>query len=109
MLIVNAGIEFENFDKAYNESLLQLEEIKKGNISELEFNSSIQSIINSYNSLYDDQRYLQNFCLGEHIAGTNRDIEKVKEQILKVTPEAVSAVAKKLELDTVYFLKGAKA
>ncbi len=106
LMIVNAGIEFENFEKAYNESLLQLEEIKNGNISELEFTSSIQSIINSYNTLYDDQRHLQNFYLGEHITGTNRDIEKAKEQILSVTKDDVVKVAKKLELDTVYFLKG---
>ncbi len=106
LMIVNAGIEFENFEKAYNESLLQLEEIKNGNISELEFTSSIQSIINSYNTLYDDQRHLQNFYLGEHITGTNRDIEKAKEQILSLTKDDVVKVAKKLELDTVYFLKG---
>lgn len=106
LLIVNAGIEFENFEKAYKESLSQLEEIKKGNISELEFDSSIQSIINSYNSFYDDQRYMQNFYLGEHIAGTNRDIESAKEAILSVTIEDVKSVANKLELDTVYFLKG---
>ncbi len=106
LLIVNAGIEFENFEKVYKESLSQLEEIKKGNISELEFDSSIQSIINSYNSFYDDQRYMQSFYLGEHIAGTNRDIESVKEAILSVTIEDVKSVANKLELDTVYFLKG---
>ncbi len=106
LLIVNAGIEFKNYEKALNESLLQLEEIKNGNISELEFSSSIQSIINSYNTLYDDQRNLQNFYLGEHITGTNRDIEKAKEQILSVTRDDVIKVAKKLELDTVYFLKG---
>lgn len=109
LLVVNAGIEFENFEKAYKESLLQLEEIKNGNISELEFDSSIQSIISSYDSLYDDQRYIQNFYLGEHIAGTNRDIEQAKEQILKVTPQDVAKAAKKLELDTVYFLKGVGA
>ena len=106
LLIVNAGIEFENFKKAYDESLTQLEEIKKGNISELEFTSSIQSIINSYNSLYDDQRQIQNFYLGEHITGANRDIEKAKEQILNVRVEDVVKIANKLVLDTVYFLKG---
>lgn len=109
LLVVNAGIEFENFEKAYKECLIQLDEIKKGNISELEFSSSIQSIINSYNSFYDDQRYMQSFYLGEHIAGTNRDIEQIKAMIEKVTPDDVKSVAHKLELDTVYFLKGKEA
>lgn len=106
LLIVNAGIEFENFEKAYTESLSQLEEIKKGNISDLEFTSSIQAITNSYQSFYDDQRYMQSFYLSEHIAGTNRNIDDVIKAIQSVTKEDVKNVAHKLELDTVYFLKG---
>lgn len=106
LLVVNAGIEFANFQKAYDETLVQLEEIKKGNISELEFNSSINSVLNNLESCYDDQRQLQNFYLGENIAGTNQDIENVKAQVKAVTVEDVAAVSKKLELDTVYFLTG---
>ncbi len=106
LLIINAGIEFENFQKAYDESLAQLEEIKNGNISEFEYDSSINALLNALESYYDDQRYLQNFYLDEYITGTNRDIETVKEQIKKVTIEDIKHVAEKLELDTVYFLKG---
>ncbi len=105
LLIINAGIEFDKFEAAYNESLAQLEEIKKGNISELEYSSSISAILNSLESCKDDQRYLQNFYLDEYITGTNRDIETVKDQIKNITVEDIQAVAKKLELDTVYFLK----
>ena len=106
LLIINAGIEFDNFQKAYDESLVQLEEIKKGNISELEYASSINALLNALESYYDDQRYLQNFYLDEYITGTNRDIETVKEQIKNVTIEDIKHAAEKLELDTVYFLKG---
>ena len=106
LLVVNAGIEFKNVQKAYDESIAQLDDIKKGNISELEFTSSINDILNSLQSYYDDTRYLQNFYLSQHIAGTNRDIEYVKEQVLKITPDDVKKAAQKLELDTVYFLDG---
>lgn len=106
LIVVNAGIEFDNFQKAYDEILVQLEEIKSGNITELEYTSSISSLINSLESYYDDQRYLQNFYLGEYISGTNRSIDEVKEQIKQVTIEDIKKVASKLELDTVYFLKG---
>lgn len=106
LLIVNAGIEFKNFQKAYDESLVQLEEIKNGNISDLEFESSIKAMVNNYKSTYDDQRSLAIFCLGESIIGTNETIEDKLEKIKKVTKEQVSEIAKKLELDTVYFLDG---
>ena len=38
--------------------------------------------------------------------GTRRSLESYIENIKKVTPQEVSEVAKKLQLDTVYFLKG---
>lgn len=106
LLIVNAGIEFKNYQKAYDEVLAQLEEIKKGNISELEYTSSINALLNSFESYYDDQRYLQNFYLGEYICGTNRTIEEYKEMIKNVTVDDIKKSAQKLEIDTVYFLKG---
>jgi len=106
LLIVNAGIEFKNFEKAYNESLVQLEEIKNGNISDLEFDSSINSLINGYTSLYDDQRSMQQFYLNESIAGTKETIDEKIAKIKAVTKSQVAEIAKKLELDTVYFLDG---
>ena len=106
LLVINAGIEFKNFQKAYDESLVQLEEIKKGNISDLEFESSIKAITNSYQSTFDDQRALATFFLSESIVGTNETIPQKLEKINKVTKEDVADIAKKLELDTVYFLTG---
>lgn len=106
MLTVNAGIEFENFIKARDEVELQLEEIKKGNISEHEFTSSINAIVNSCSSYYDDQRGLSMFYLSENISNTNRTLEEYIENIKKVTIDDVCRVAKKLQLDTVYFLAG---
>lgn len=109
MVIVNAGIEFENFEKAYDEILVQLDEIRNGNISEHEFTSSISAIVNTLNSYYDDQRAMAMYYVSEKIKGTNIPLETYIEKIRKVTPEEVSAAAKKLQLDTVYFLKGKEA
>ncbi len=106
MLIVNAGIEFENYQKAYDEILLQLDEIKRGNITEHEFTSSVNTIINSYNSYYDDQRALATFYLTEAVSGRNMTIDKIIEEIKKVSLEDVVEVAEKIKLDTVYFLTG---
>lgn len=109
LLIVNAGIEFGNFGKAYDETLVQLEEIKKGNISELEFTSSINSLINALESCYDNPKSMQYHYLSENVSGTDMDIEAVKSGILAVTPADVAEAAKKTELDTVYFLTGEEA
>ena len=108
ILVVNAGIEFENFLKARDEVMAQLEEIKNANISEHEFTSSINAIVNMCSSYYDDQRALASFYLSQSVAETNTTLEEYIENIKKVTIDDVVGVAKKLQLDTVYFLAGKK-
>ena len=106
IMFVNAGIEFENFQKAYDEILVQLDAVKNGEISELEFTSSIRAIENDLESYKDNQRMMQIYCLGQKIAGTNYSIDELKEKISRVTVEDVKRVAKNVELNTVYFLAG---
>ncbi len=109
MLLVNAGIEFENFKKAYDETLVQLEEVKKGNITDLEIESSKMFLINSLVTTYDDQMALISFHLNQKVADTNKSIEECIEKIRLVTKEDVARIFKKVHLDTVYFLAGEEA
>lgn len=106
LLTVNSGIEFKNFEKAYDETLVQLENIKNGDISDEEFNSSVSAIINSLEALKDDQRALQRYYNSNAVLGLETDIEADKRAILQVTKSDASDAAKKLVLDTVYFLTG---
>lgn len=106
MITVNAGIEFENFQKAYDEVLVQLEEIRKGNITDHEFSSSVKTIVNMCKSYYDDQRAMATFSVSQSVAGTDLTVEEYIKEIEAVTVSDVVTVAKKLQLDTVYFLAG---
>lgn len=108
MITVNAGIEFENFRKAHDEILVQLKEIQNGNITEHEFNSSVSAIVNMLNSYYDDQRALATNNLMNRIAGIDKSIDEIIDCVKQVTVSDVEEAAKKLKLDTVYFLKGVK-
>ena len=108
IMIVNAGIEFENYQKAYDEILNQLDAVKKGDISELEYVSSINAIINSLTSCFDDQFAMQSFKLSEGILKTGNSLEECIEKIKAVTLEDAVAAAQNIRLDTVYFLKGEK-
>lgn len=106
ILMVNAGIEFENFEKARDEVMVQLDEMKKGNITDLEFESSKGFLINSLKSCYDDQRSLISFALNEKIGQTFLSIEEKISGIERVTKEEAAAVMQRVHLDTVYFLAG---
>ena len=106
IMMVNAGIEFKNFERAYGETMVQLDEMKKGNITDLEFESSKGFLINSLNSYYDDQKALIMFYIGEKVAGTNLEIEDCKEKIKNVTRSDVVSAMQSVKADTVYFLTG---
>ncbi len=109
VLNVNAGIEFENFQKAYDEILVQLKELQNGNVSELEYVSSINAIVNSLKTCRDDQYAMQSFYLSEKVSGTDRDLDYVIEKIKNVTVDMAVEASRKIKLDTVYFLKGEDA
>jgi len=105
-LLVNSGIEFENYQKAYDEILKQLQDVKDGNISQLEYVSSINAIVNSLKSCFDDQYAMQSYYLSESILGTGISLEECIEKIKAVSIDDVVRVTSGIELDTVYFLKG---
>ncbi len=105
-ITVNAGVEFDNFQKAYDEMLSQLDELKRGNITDNELEASKKALINSLKSYYDDQLYMQGFYLGEKITGTNYTIEDYIEKINKVTIDDVVNVSKNIVQDSVYYLTG---
>ncbi len=106
LMLVNAGIEFENFKKAYDEILVQFEAVKKGDISDFEFEASINALVNKYQSAYDDPVLMQQIHLNEIMSKTGYTIEEYIKKIKNVTKEDVSNAMKKVTFDTLYFLAG---
>lgn len=106
ILTVAAGIEIENRDKAVNEIIAQLENTKKGIISDEEFISAKNSLINSYRELYDDGASLSAWYLSRLIGHSEKSLEDVINSISAVTKEDIAKCARDTELDTIYFLKG---
>ena len=108
-IAVNAGVEFKNLQKAYDEVLIQLEALKNGEVTEQEFTASKMYLINNLNSYYDDQLYMQSFYLGEKVAGTNYDIDYYIKKLSEVTVEDAVAAAQKIRFECAYFLTGKEA
>ncbi len=106
MIIMNAGIEFENFQKAYDETLAQLESIQNGEISELEYKSAVSFLVNAYEAMKDSPEQMHQFLSDQRVTGTNYDIDYCKDKLAAVTIDDIVRVSKRVELDTVYFLTG---
>ena len=106
ILLVSSGIEFGNYDKAKAEILAQLDNCRQGAIEDWEMVAARQAIISSLSAALDAQGRLEDFWLGQAAAGLEEEPQALAQRIAAVTKEQVVAVANKLELDTIYFLKG---
>ena len=105
-LIISAGIEDKNKDLAINEIKTQVELLKQGKFTDEEFDATIKNITSSIKVLGDSVGYLCDYYLGNAITNTIISPEEYVEKIEKVTHEDVIEVAKKIELEMIYFLTG---
>jgi predicted Zn-dependent peptidase len=106
-LIIQCGCEEENMDKAVNEILNQLEEIKNGNFDD-EFASSKIGLADNINSVNDDSLSLTGWYVSQM---TDNEIISPAESVEKnndVTKAEVQECASLLSLDTIYKLVGTK-
>lgn len=106
LMIVSSGIEFQNYETAKREILAQLEDVKAGKITDDELEGARRILINQYRSIEDEQGRMEEYWLGQAAAGTEDDPGTLTARLETVTGEQIAQVARKLELDTVYFLKG---
>jgi predicted Zn-dependent peptidase len=110
VMMVTSGIEPANYDKARDEILAQLDEIRNGNISDEEMDSAKKRLRNSMLSVGDSPEALHSWYANNNIFSLSVTPEEAIAKIERVTKEEVAEIAKKITLDTEYFLcgKGAK-
>lgn len=104
LMVVSSGIETGNKDKALDIMLKQLEEIRKGVVTEYEMEASVKSIETGIKSLADSQAGMVDFYLSQAISGTNDNLADVIEKVKKVARNDVIRTADDIVLETVYFL-----
>ncbi len=105
--IVDSGILEENKQKAYDGILEQLEQIKSGNITEDEVNSSKIAIADTLGAYNDQTATLDSW----YVLSTFNDGETIEDYtklIKNVSVSDVIKIANSVKLDTVYFLGKAK-
>ena len=105
-LTVSCGIDPSRREQAHSEILAALEQIKRGNISEAEFDAAKRSLEYNYVQIYDSPFALQSFYSVRDTFGISQSVEQCKEAILSVTREEVVALANRMTYDTCFFLNG---
>ena len=105
IMLVSSGIEFENYDKAKDEILHQLDEIKNGNISDEELLFAKRGIISDLAAVKDNPCELELFYFNRILSGDDSSPEERSLQVETVTREDVMKVANSVVLDLIYFLR----
>ncbi|QSZ27913.1 insulinase family protein [Aceticella autotrophica] len=108
LMLIMSGIEIDNYQKTLDLILQQVEEMKRGNISNYEFDSTLKAVRTSMNAIKDSATQLSDFYMSQNIAHSNDDIEDFINKIEKVAINDVVRVSENIKLDTVYFMTGRK-
>ena len=106
LVLVSSGIEFDKYQQARDEIMTQLDNIRAGKIEDWELEGARRTVVSSHLAALDDQARQEEFWLGQAAAGLDDTPEELAARFEAVTREQVMAAARKLELDTIYFLKG---
>ena len=106
ILTVSSGIETADYQRALDEILHQLQEIRDGHWEPWELEGARSTMRSALTSLSDSQGALENYCLGQAATGQSEDPETMQRLLDQVTPERIQAAAQSVTLDTVYFLHG---
>lgn len=106
LMFVESGIEENNYEKAKDEILRQLEEVKSGNFSDDELKFAALSLENSYKEIADSLGDLNGWYLGQLLSGSLRSPSEAAEEVILLGRKAVIGAANKIKLDTVYLLAG---
>lgn len=109
IITVSSGIEFQNFQKAYDEILHQLKAVQDGKLEDWELAGARSTLCSAYATIGDSQSKLESFWLGQTATGRNDTPEALAEGVRTVSPERIYEAMKTVSLDTVYFLKGEEA
>ena len=106
IVTVSSGIEAADYQRALDEILHQLQEIRDGHWEPWELEGARSTMRSALTSLSDSQGALENYCLGQAATGQSEDPETMQRLLDQVTPERIRAAAGSVTLDTVYFLHG---
>lgn len=106
VMVVSSGVDMDKYEVAKGEILHQLELCREGEITGEELESARSALSTGLRANEDSLFSMEDFYLSQAIGGFDDTPQTLLDKLQTVTKEQVSAVAKQVRLDTVFFLKG---
>ena len=104
-IIIRTGIELANYDKAVKVIKEQLEEMKKGNISDYELTSAKTLILASLKLIPESQEDIMAFDFDQDVFNENLTFEQYYKKIENITLNEIIDVANQVKINTIYYLE----
>lgn len=109
LMMVMSGIEFENFELAVKIIREQMEAMQAGDFTDQEVEQTKAVIENQMLETMDTARGMVEVLYHNVVSDQNVSLDDWLQGMTKTTKEEIVDVAKKVQLDTVYFLTGLEA
>lgn len=108
IVLIQSGVDENDYEKAVRLIKEQLEEIRKENIGDDEIEKAKKSLTKKFKGIYDHPQGVMDFYLTEQMLGENGGIDEAIKNIGRVNKKAVSKAAKGVYIDTVYLLSASE-
>ncbi len=106
IMIVNAGIEAKDYQKALSLIQEQLADIQKGHVTDEEIELAKMMIQNSLRKTNDEATSMISLAYNRDITHLKQDNNDYITCLLNVSKEDIINVSKDIKLDTIFFLTG---
>lgn len=106
VMLVNAGIEAQDYQKTLNLINQQLCDLQNGHIQDEEIAIAKMMLKNALKKTNDEAGSMIALAYNRDMTGIQETNEEYIEKLMNVTLEEIAQVAKNVKLDTIYFLTG---
>lgn len=104
-IIIRAGIEIANYEKALDLIKKQIKDMETTEFKDEEVENAKELIVSTVNGIPDSQDAEITYYFGQELAKQSTTIEQYVENIKKVKPNEIKEIAKKIKINTIYFLR----
>ena len=106
LMYVSSGIEFDKFNEARDEIFAQLEAVRQGDITDEELEAARKYVASSLRAAMDSPAMLEEYYLNQNILGQAGEPDELAVLCESVTKDEVVEIARGVQCDAVYFLRG---
>ena len=104
-MIIDGGIEFENYNKTIDIINKQIDSLKSGDFSDDDIEISKKAIKTSIESIKDSVFLISEFFFSQGVSKDSRSLDEILSDFETVTRNEIITAANKIVMDTIYFMK----